>query len=626
MRNLRLLTLTVFFSFGLFSCSTGPKSPVSEMVASDPNLETVAILASNDIHGNLAPQTLKTHEAEGTPAVVYEAGGASVMASYIGILRSEFGPRMIWLDAGDEFQGTIESNLDSGAPMVQFFNAMGLTAAAIGNHEFDWGADTLKARMSEAKYSYLAANIFDKQSGKLAEFPNTSPSHLFSAGRVKIGVIGLSTVDTPTTTRAINVADYKFGGLSDATVQQAKALRDEGAEIVVIDAHVGLKCDLNHGRFGNTIRKPTDPQGGCDPGDEMTRLIDGLPEGTIDAVVSGHTHTLVHHWIRGIPVVQAGSTGRFLNVIYLTYDLANHRLATDLNRIEGPIPVCAKVFKNQGDCSGERSAPNGFKDGRGPLVQAHFHGRKIEEDPEISLLLAPTFAKSAEKKKQVVGNAARLTEHVRMGESPLGNLIADAVRASAKADIAIVNVGGIRANWESGPITYGDVFRSMPFDNYISTLKLSGKEVKLMLRIAESGSRGFCPTSGVRMRVIDPAYDAPSTDLDGDSHIEPWEVNRLIEARTEDGQPIRDEKMYRLATIDFLVTGGDDMKWFMSRIPTERIQMTTGEQIRDAVVQHLGRFQTINSIDKPLVDPADRRISFEKPVTKKARKRRHRKS
>ena len=610
------------------------------------DLETVAIVGSNDIHGGLLPMSLKSRESEGGKPVDYQAGGAAYLATYVRILRERYGSHLLWLDGGDQFQGTIESNTERGAPMVQFFNLAGLSASAVGNHEFDFGTDdahgksdltgTLESRMAEAHYPYLAANIIDHASGKHAPFPNTQSHVILSAGRLKIGVLGLSTLDTPTTTRSENVKRFDFEDLKTATLREAKALRAEGAQLVVITSHVGIKCDRGRSSSGHMLRKASDPQGECDEDDEMVRLLRSLPAGTVDGVVAGHSHQIVHHWVSGTPVIQAGSSGRYLNLLYLTYDWTEQKAAPEHARIEGPIPVCPAVFQNQNDCNGDRPAPSTEKGGRGPLVTARFRGEKIQADPAITALLSPVIGRTEKQKAEVIAQAARPVEHNRHGESELGNLVADALRRSAHADVAVMNPGGIRAPWEQGPITFGAVFRTQPFDNAVSKLTLTGKELKLLLRIVESGSRGFFPTSGLRLQVIDPAFDAPSSDLDGDKKTATWEINRLLEAKlapsegsddeSEKPRTIQDTQKYTVATIDFLVTGGDDLSWFMAQIPAERKILNTGLLARDAVVDYLkvlAKTGPINSAEHPLIVAEHPRLVLKK-VQKLGKKARHR--
>jgi 5'-nucleotidase len=617
----------------LSACATGRKGgegPGPDVVSESGDLETLVLVGTNDLHGNLAPQDLKTRDAAATE---YETGGVAYLASYILTLRSQYGEHLLWLDAGDEFQGTLDSNLEHGAPMVDFFNSAGLNAAAIGNHEFDYGAEpprfpdkrgALRARMTQAKYPYLAANIASRAGGPVPpeEFPNTHSRAIFTAGRLRVGVIGLSTRDTPTTTRSTFVDDLLFTDMREATLREAAALRSEGVQLVLITTHAGVFCSAGGAPAGHVLRKAADPQGECEKDAEISRLLESLPPGTVDAVVSGHTHSIVHHWIAGVPVVQGMFGGRYFNIIYLTYDWKQGKLVADRTRIEGPIPVCPRVFQNQGDCNGERPAPAGR--GRGPLVAPRFHGEPIAADADVQAILAPVFARTEGKKKELVATAARPIEHDRHSESELGDLVADAVRLSVGADVAFVNPGGIRAALEQGPITYGAVFRCLPFDNSVSTLDVSGRELRDILRVAESGARGYFPVSGLRLR-IDVSDAAPAQDLNANGRIEPWEIDRLLDARLSDGTPIRDDQHYKLATIDFLVTGGDNLGWAMGRISKDRITLAAGPVLRDAVVDHLHKLSAqgpINSVERPLVDPANPRLVFVKPAKKSKKPRR----
>jgi 5'-nucleotidase len=631
MRKLRKLTATVslFLAYSLVSCGTTEKNLTSEINPTqekqEADIETIAIAGTNDIHGALAIETDKTRESDPALVTEYRRAGMPTLASYIRILRKQLGDRLLWLDAGDEFQGSIESNMEKGKAMVGFFNLTGLQGAAIGNHEFDFGPETnentdrlsaLKTRMSEAQYPYLSANILNTDSGKPEPFPNTYPSKMYNVGKLKVGVIGLTTLDTPKTTISTNIRTLNFTDLKEATLREARALRDAGADIVVSTAHVGLMCDSGRASTTTSIRRPADLQGSCDKDDELVTLLNSLPAGTLDGVVAGHSHQLVHHWIAGVPVIQGGSFGRYFNVLYFRYDLKNRKILPDRTRIEGPIPVCTEIFKYQNDCNGDRPAP---KNGRGPLVKATFHGETIHPDSKASEFVDAITERAAKLKNEIISVAARPIEHERMKESPLGNLIADAIRDQAHADLAIINSGGIRAPIDQGEITYGEVFRTLPFSNTITTLKVSGKELLEIIRIAESGSRGVSPFSGLQLKLIAPEYDAPSSDLNGDNRIDPWEINRLVNAHLSNGETIEPNQYYTLATLDFLVEGGDDMGWILKQIPKQRVTPSS-ILIRDTTLAFMKKIAaaqggTLNSLEHPLADSSHPRIEFTKAKT-----------
>jgi 5'-nucleotidase len=576
-------------TLALTSCS----SPRTVSAHPGDRIETIEIAGTNDIHGALTPFSWKTKDAPGIAPTPYNAAGVAVLATYIRHLRTQYGKDFLWLDGGDEFQGSLESNLEGGAPLVDFFNLMKLDGAAIGNHEFDFGLPNLKDRMKQAHYPYLAANIVNKDSGKLADFPNTLPHMIYSLGEngaLKVGVLGLSTLDTPTTTRAENVANFRFENLHDTTMKEADALRKAGAQIVVIVTHAGLFCD-NHIHGESKVRTPDDAQGTCEKDGEIVRLLQSLPAGTVDAVVSGHTHSVVHHWVNGVPVIQGASSGKFINVISLSYDWTQKRVIPSLSTIEGPIPVCEKVFKNRGDCSGDVIDPN-----RGELVQATFHGEPVVPDADVARLLDPTIQKTAATKAKVIGRAAKGLDDRRSGESELGNLVSDAIRAAAHSDIAIINSGGIRAPWDSGEITYGDVYRSLPFDNYLMVLKMNGRQVKQLLNIVEDGSKGISPVSGLKIEMVSLGKPAPPT-------------GRILNVWLSDGTPIDDSKSYTVATLDFLVSGGDNWSKFMPSLTADAVIQKSGPMERDSVVSYLKKIKgPINSAKHPLIGPKNPRF------------------
>ncbi len=599
----------------LSSCTTTPKFPDAKTLGeTQGSTQTIAILGINDLHGALVERTLRTREAQGVDPVTYRAGGAPVLAAHVQLLRSVFKSNLFVFDAGDEFQGTIESNLQRGAPVVQFYNAIGLNAAAIGNHEFDFGPaeggdpkdlqGTLKQRISEAHYPYLSANVVEKATGH--RLPGALPHVMLTSGNLKVGVIGLTTAEALNRTRPEFVTNLAIQDLKETALRESRELRKEGANIVILVAHAGLHCDMGHALPGGPyMTTPITEAGECGPNDEIVRLLKALPPGTLDAVVAGHTHQIVHQWVHDVPVIEGGASGLNYNLIYLTYDWNQGKIVTDRTRIEGPVPVCPKVFENQGDCDGNRPAPT---KGRGSLSTPVFHGARIYPDSAVAQLLEPSLEKSEQAKKRIVGKAAKPLEHSARKESELGNLVTDAIRAKSKADVALVNAGQIRAAIEEGPITYEALFRTLPYEDTIRVMTVTGKELKSILAAAENGMRGLFPVSGVRLRVVGLDY---GTD------------KRFIDAKLADGSTIREQKNYTLAMPSFLLMGGDDMESVMTRLHHKAVKASSYGLMRDAVLEYLAQVSPVNSDQHPLVDPSQPRIKQERPV-ERPRKRRHR--
>ncbi len=165
-----------------------------------------------------------------------------------------------------------------------------------------------------------------------------------------------------------------------------------------------------------------------------------------------------------------------------------------------------------------------------------------------------------------------------------------------------------------------------PFENAIIVLDVTGKELKNIIRIAESGAKGFFPVSGMTLKLTGLEHEFAGQDMNGDGKIQPWEFDRVHEIRTLEGTLIDDDKNYKLATTDFLVLGGDHMEFAMSKISESRKTASAG-LVRTAIEEYIqAQGGIINSEQKPLLDPTRPRMVFEKPkalkTTKKGRRKR----
>ncbi|MFL5462643.1 MAG: 5'-nucleotidase C-terminal domain-containing protein [Gemmatimonadaceae bacterium] len=434
------------------------------------------IIATNDFHGALEPRP----DANGV-----RRGGAAYVAGAINRARTECAPRCetLLLDAGDLFQGTPASNLSYGRPVVDYYNRMGYAAAALGNHEFDWGTDTLRARMRQAKFGIFGANVRYTDGRDVKWIPNDT---LVTRGGIKIGIIGVSTVATPTTTRSANVVGLRFDNPAPIVDSIATALRNRGANYVVVIAHAGAMC----GRDGVS---------NC--GGEIIDLARNLTT-KVDAIVSGHTHTLVNAEVKGIPIVQARSSGRAIDVLDIPL------------RGNASLPVRHEV-------------------------------REIAIDT-----IQPVSAIDSIVQKAVARVAPLVNRHVatipvtlaRQGSQyPLGNLIADAQRWAAKGDVAIMNNGGIRTDLRAGEATYGSLFELQPFGNVLYSLSMTGAQLRGLLEAMVGKPSIDDHVSGLRISY-DPSKPAGS---------------RIVTVTMADGSPLSSTRTYNVIVNDFLATGGE---------------------------------------------------------------------
>jgi len=513
--------LLVLFATFVGACSSQRIAPTSDLV--------ISIVGTNDVHGELLPKAGR--------------GGLAGVSGYVNALRqkrSEDGGAVLLIDAGDMWQGTLASNLGEGAAVVDAYNAMGYTAATVGNHEFDFGPagptaipeqpgddprGALKQRIAEAQFAVLAANIIDDDTGKPVAWDNVRPSILVDVQGIKVGIIGVLTANGLQTTIAANTGGLRLAPLAETIASEARALRRAGAGIVIVTAHAGSTCT-----------EFTDPHdlSSCNLDGEIMRVAQALPKGLVDHIIAGHVHRGIAHIVNDIAITASYSSTRAFSRVDFTVDRATG--AVQARRVFPPQPACLRVTYPEGACAAAAGLSADVRD-------AVYEGRPVVPDA-IVLTIAEQAASLAETIREEPLGVVLAAEFQLPStpESPLANLMTDALRESSGADIAIHNVlGGIRSGLPAGPLTFGGVYKMFPFDNRVVIVNLSGREVRdLIASQARMGHRraGF---SGMSVFVT-----CNNDVMD-------------ITLQLDDGRELSDADRVTLLANDFLVLGGDDV-------------------------------------------------------------------
>ena len=538
-------------AFGCASVAPKPPEPVR-----------VVIVGTTDVHGwfNGRVET----PPGGGEGVLW--GGLPALASYVEVLRKENDGRVIVVDSGDMFQGTLESNLFEGEAVVRGYNVIGYAAAAVGNHEFDFGPvgpdsvarkpgddplGALKRNAELATFPLLSANMFEKANGKTPGWAR--PYTIVRAGAARIGIIGLSTPDTPNVTMAANVVSLNFTDPVAATLNAAKELRAEGVDAVIVIAHMGGRCT-----------KTDEPHNvdSCETQHEVMDYLAKLPKGTIDAYFAGHTHSQMRHYVNGVPTLQGGAFSREFSTLDLWIDTAGDKVTR--SEIRPLTMICTFVYEGTEHCD-PRRAPAG-----GKLVPRMFGGAPIEADKRVAAVIDPFLHRVAAKREEKLGiRTAVPVPRSYTGEAPLGNLIADAMREWSGADIAFMNSGGIRAELPAGELIYADVFAVSPFDNYVAVARLTGQQVLDMVTVGASGQRGIFQTSGLRYTV-----DASKEGRD-----------RIVAITLASGEPLKLDTVYNVAMPDFVAAGGDGTQDIMKSVLSDQLQVFHATTIREVLIE-----------------------------------------
>lgn len=496
--------IPVTYSDGTFR----PDQPITRGKAADwivrAKYAPLTILTTNDFHGNLASN--QTDSKTKKPW-----GNSDIVAAYFEAAKAKNPFGTIILDAGDAFQGTPTSNVLRGKSMVDIMNAIGYDAMTLGNHEFDWGRDVLAERIKQAKFPMISANIYYKATGQPVEW--VKPYTIIERKGLKIGIIGLTTPGTAVTTLPANVKDLDFKDPGQVAASLVPVLRAQGADVVVVLGHLP-------GAIG---------QDGTVTG-MMADVVKAAPG--IDALVGGDSHTTVAANINGVPVVQAMHSGRAIGQIDLFYDRVLGKV------VNGKSSIISTYAENVKPVAKVTQIMNAAKAEIGPLFD------------------------------EVIGKTVTGWTRDYNNESGPGNLTADLLRKASGSDFGFQNPGGLRIDIAAGKdLTVGDIYSFMPFDNYVTTVQMTGAQVKKVLEHGATLFKGMVQVSGLKF-----TYD-PSLP----------EGQRVITMILPNGAPIDLEKTYLVATNDFMATGGDGFAMFKEG----KNMVNTYVTVRDEILKHV---------------------------------------
>ena len=493
--------IVLSLSLALAACAVAP-GPPDEI--------TLSVVGTNDVHGAIAASD--------------EAGGLVAVSAYVDALRrarAADGGAVLLIDAGDMWQGTLESNLSEGAAVVEAYNAMGVTAAAIGNHEFDFGPEgpnaipleegqdprgNLKQRAREAAFPLLAANLIDDASGEPVAWDNVRPSILIEAAGIKVGIVGILTSNTLATTIAANTSNLSIAPLAETIAAQARQLRDDGAALIIVAAHAGGKCT----DFSDRLDLSS-----CDLSAEIMQVANRLEPGLVDYIIGGHKHNPIAHIVNGTAITSNRSNT-------YSFGRVDFQIDTGTGRV-----VSRQVF-----------APQQTKFD----AQTTYEGYPLIANADVAAVALRAKARAEALKEESLG--VTLTGPFNLVpdvESAISNLMTEAMLASFDADIAIHNVfGGIRSNLPAGELTYGEVFEIFPFDNIVTIHEVSGRDLRHVIarQVHTQRKPGF---AGMRVFI---SCDNGRMNID---------------MRLSDGRVIGDDDRIRVVANDFLALGGDDI-------------------------------------------------------------------
>jgi 5'-nucleotidase len=509
----------------------------------------VQVLALNDFHGQLTGGK----QLQGRPV-----GGAAVLAAYLREALQRFAGDTLIVHAGDHVGASpLASALLQDEPSIQFLNLLGNRfcsprrrldprcnlAGTPGNHEFDDGlvellrlvrggnarrGPFLESPYRGASFPYVSANVLHARAGSTV-FP---PFVIKKAGGVRLAVIGAQLEATPSMVVASGVRGVRFAPEAAAINRAVGEVRRSGVEAIVVSIHQGSAQQPYEGPTRRDARLPEGP---------ITELVAQL-DPAVDLVITGHAHAFSNALVARrdggeVLVTQALSAGSAFAQIELTID----PLTRDV------VAKSASIVPTYADA--------------GPgLNPARDVAELVERAERRVAALADRVLGSTPVPLARTPNAA--------GEAELGDLIADAQRTALPADVALMNLGGIRADLNAGPITFGELFAIQPFGNVLTRVTLSGAQ---LLRALEQQWRATPP------RML---------QVSGLSYV--WDPQapvgqRVVEVRVGESALAPDAR-YSVVLNNFLAEGGSEFSVFR-----EASERSPGPADIDALVAYVER-------------------------------------
>jgi len=430
-----------------------------------PTGTTISVVATSDVHGNVLNFDYGTNAAPST------GQGLAKVSTYVKSLRAANPGNVMLIDNGDTIQGTplvyYYNMLDKTTtyPMSAVMGAMGYDSWTLGNHEFNYGLETLNRIAADAKnlgIDVLSANTYNADGTNYVD-PYTMKSFVVNGKTIKVAVLGLTTKTIPSWEDPGHYAGLHFNDLVDEAKKWVPIVKAAGADVVIVSAHTG-------------------EEGTADVIPENQAKAIATQVNGIDAIVAGHAHSTLNDLNlknpegKVVPILEPGKWAQKVSQIDIAVDASG--------------TVTGLTTKNV------------------------TMGSAIAEDPSITGLIAPYQAKTLEYTSTVLGQSTgeykgdkQITEPTEIME-----LINKVQAGAAATQLSIAAPLSLSAYIPTGNITIKDIMGVYVYENFLYGVKMTGKQVKDWMEYTERYYKQVsAPTDAI---TKDPALNIADYNLD----------------------------------------------------------------------------------------------------------------
>jgi len=519
------------------ACATGRNVPGAAAARDSVDL---FVASTTDVHGWLRGWDYFANAPDSTR-------GLARLATIVDSLRGALGDRMLLVDAGDLLQGTPITSIalrDSlGAnPIIAAMNAMRYDAAAIGNHEFNYGLSYLGRAIAQADFPFLAANAFSP-----AGRPAFPPFILLTREGVRVAIVGGTTPGSMIWDRDKLRGRVELRDIVSTLRQTVTAARGQGADVVVAVLHSGLDEPSSYDTTATGL-----------PGENVSARVAREVPG-VDLVVFGHTHKeLAQSTIGSTLLTQPRNWAGSLSLAHLT-----------LVRTNSGWRVAAKSAQ---------------------LLRARGHA----EAPAVVAATANAHRDAIAYVSAPIGTtpAAWRADSARVIDTPIIDFILEVERRAARSDLASVAAFNLNAAFGPGPITIADMAELYPYENNIlRAVRISGKQLRDYL---EFSARYF--RAGRTDSIVDPGIPGFNYDIVAGVDYD-IDLSRPIGSRitrlTRNGVPVKDGDSFTMALHDYRQQGGGGF----AMLQGAPVVYDSGQVIRQLLIDEVRRRQVLRPED-----------------------------
>ena len=396
----------------------------------------VTILGTSDMHGNIWGYSYEDNKESAN-------NGMSRLYTYIQQVRTE-NPNAILIDAGDDIQGTIMTDdlynktPDEAHPVIAAMNYMGYDAMTLGNHEFNWGIETMQKITGQAEFPVLAANV----KGADGKYVTGAGWTIVDKGGVKVAVIGVVTPDVPIWDGGKDGIESCTFEAANAAVKSAIAEIGNQADLIVVSAHMGLYAEFDEDNGSDSAQK----------------ILDDNPE--IDVLQVAHNHVVVNEKQGSVVIGGVRNSGRDIARFDLTLDKDNKVVDSKVEIVD---------MKDTAPSQEIRDIPL-VKEAQQKTID--FIKGGTGTDGEQGKALGTTTAKF-----QPENEFAGLPQG-KIQDTAVMDLINKIQLEASGADVSAAALFKDTSDLPAGSINYGNIFDIYKFDNTLYRVTVTGKELK----------------------------------------------------------------------------------------------------------------------------------------------------